>query len=240
MCKRLKQLLFNKLPWENITVPERQNKDLLLSTGGTKEAHQVMLACAFRHDKYWHLHSHDRRGIEEETPYAEKIIITFIGYRYLFMLHSNKSKKLSLFIILLSCFHILNAQTKGKDCTQFIMIDAIGKGMRLELSPDTVTLSEGEAYYLRILLKSCKGAMYMERYSKSTGNIVFSGSYMDAVKLDTVDAWAVDPATGIRSGPRAATHYEPIRTGLWRYYNSRGLLRKEEEYVNGKMMATGK
>lgn len=171
--------------------------------------------------------------MEQETTYIEKIILTFIGYRYSFMLHSNKSKKLSLLIILLSCFHILNAQTKGKDCAQFIMIDAIGKGMRLELSPDTVTLSEGGAYYLRILLKSCKGAMYIERYSKSTGHIVFSGNYMDAVKLDTVEAWAVDPATGIRSGPRRDTQYKPIRTGLWRYYNSRGVLRKEEEYVNG-------
>ncbi|MGO4291810.1 hypothetical protein [Chitinophaga sp. RAB17] len=157
------------------------------------------------------------------------------------MQHPYKSKKLSLFIVLLSCFHILNAQTKDKDCAQFIMIDAIGSGMRLALSPDTVTISEGEAYYLRILLKSCKGAMYIERYSKSTGNIVFSGNYMDAVKLDTVDAWAVDPVTGIRSPrPKKGMQYFPLRTGLWKYYNNKGTLRKVEEYVNGKIVATGK
>lgn len=93
----------------------------------------------------------------------------------------------------------------------------------LDISPDTLTIKESEIYYLRMYLKSCKGAMYIERHSLSNNNIIFSGNYIDAIKLDTVEAWAVKPMTGVRS-PRLATNYKPLRTGIWKYYNRKGEL----------------
>lgn len=153
------------------------------------------------------------------------------------MIDQRRFKRLLIFIWLCSA-NALSAQVKIQDCPQYIFIDAVGSAMRLESNPDTVVIKESEVYYLKLLLKSCKGAMYIERHLRSNNNIVFSGNYMDAPKLDTVDAWAVDLMTGNRS-PYKATHYKPLRTGVWKFYNDKGELLKEEEYVGGKLISSG-
>lgn len=154
------------------------------------------------------------------------------------MLSCGNYKRILTFILF--CYaNVLNAQVKIKPCEHFIYLDAIKRGMNLESSPDTVTIKEGEVYYLRLLLKSCKGAMYLERHLISNDNIVFSGNYIDAVKLDTVLGWAVDPMTGNRT-PHTSTHYRPLRTGVWKYYNDKGELLKVEEYASGKLVASEK
>ncbi|MBC9932645.1 hypothetical protein [Chitinophaga qingshengii] len=169
-------------------------------------------------------------------------VFLFIPETFSMQIHSlvcSTLKQIWLFGIFFCCMNHLNAQIPIKSCKTFIYIDALKSAMSLELSPDTVTISEGEAFYLRMFLKSCKGAMYFERYSKSSNKIVFSGNYQDAVKLDTVDAWAVDPMTGIRT-PRKATHYRPSRAGIWKYYDDKGELLKEEEYRAGQLLMSKK
>jgi hypothetical protein len=137
---------------------------------------------------------------------------------------------------LIHCANALKAQTKGELCRVPIFIDAIKSGIPyLELSSDTVVIRESKDSFLRIFLKSCKGAMYLERFLSSNNSRVFTGAYVDAVKLDTVHGWAVDPMTGNRS-PRTSTRYRPLRTGVWRYYNDKGQLLKEEEYINGELV----
>jgi len=156
------------------------------------------------------------------------------------ILNYSKLNRVFVFFILLCCANTLKAQPKVKLCKTSIFIDATDSVFPyLEESSDTITIRESEVYYLRMLLKSCKGAMYLERHLLSSGITVFSGNYMDAVKLDTVQAWAVDPMTGNRS-PRTATHYKPLRIGIWRYYNEQGELMKEEKYENGSLIATEK
>ncbi|MGF6846848.1 hypothetical protein QFZ51_002083 [Chitinophaga sp. W3I9] len=152
----------------------------------------------------------------------------------------SKLNSVLVFFILLCCVNTLKAQSKVKLCKAPIFVDAIKSGFpHLEESPDTITIREGETYYLRMLLKSCKGAMYLERHLLSNGILVFSGNYLDAVKLDTVQAWAVDPVTGNRT-PRTATHYKPLRTGTWKYYDEKGELLKEEKYENGNLIIDNK
>lgn len=156
------------------------------------------------------------------------------------ILDYSKLNRVLVFFILLCCVNTLKAQSKGKLCKVSIFVDAIKSGLpHLEESSDTITIKESEVYSLRMLLKSCKGAMYLERHLLSNGNMIFSGNYMDAVKLDTVQAWAVDPMTGNRK-PRTATYYRPLRTGIWKYYNEKGELLKEEEYENGSLIVTKK
>ncbi|TWF41701.1 hypothetical protein FHW36_103505 [Chitinophaga polysaccharea] len=147
-----------------------------------------------------------------------------------------------MFILFTGLAYRSNAQHKTSDdvCKVSIYIDAIKTGIPyLDKSSDTMTIKEGETYYLRMLLISCKGKMYFERHRVSNGSMVFSGRYTDAVKLDTVHGWAVNPVTGKRHRD-TSTWYQPIRTGIWKYYNKEGMLLKEEEYVNGKLIRSGK
>ncbi|GAA3952473.1 hypothetical protein GO495_21585 [Chitinophaga oryziterrae] len=145
-------------------------------------------------------------------------------------------KILLVFALMFGFINCTVAQTKVNLCRSYIFLDVLQRGLLLKEEPDTITRKESEIYYLRVLLKSCKGSMYIERRLVSNDNIVFSGSYMDAVKLDTVHGWAVDPATGVRSRS-TSTQFSPLRTGVWKYYNDKGGLLKEEEYANGKLVA---
>ncbi|MFB6455596.1 hypothetical protein ACE38W_10030 [Chitinophaga sp. Hz27] len=139
-------------------------------------------------------------------------------------------------IVLVFSFQTLIAQSKV-GCRHNIFIDAIGRGAYLKLDHDTAIVRESEAFYLKVLLFSCKGEMYFERYHKSNNKIVLSGYYADAIKLDTITGWAIDPITGKRS-EQTDVQYKPLRTGVWKYYNNIGQLLKKEEYTQGKVMSS--
>lgn len=62
--------------------------------------------------------------------------------------------------------------------------------------------------------------------------IVFSGNYTDAIKLDTVHGWSVDPATGLRSR-RTSIKYSPLRNGIRKFYDEAGVMIREEQYEDG-------
>ena len=130
----------------------------------------------------------------------------------------------------------VNGQSKVIKCEHYIYVDAIGRGMRLNVSGDTLRRPESELYYLRLFVKSCNGAMYIERRLVSGDKLVFAGFYQDAIKLDSVHGIAIDPITGNKR-TIISTQYRPLRTGKWKFYNeTNGLLAKEEEYKDGKLI----
>ncbi len=107
--------------------------------------------------------------------------------------------------------------------------------MYLSVTPDTVMAEETAVYHLRILLKNCEGEMYIERRLLSNNNLVLSGHYKAAEKLDTVQIMSMDPLTGKRT-LREIGIFKPHKDGTWRYFDadSKALI-KQEEYESGKL-----
>ncbi|WPQ66288.1 hypothetical protein SIO70_15615 [Chitinophaga sancti] len=141
------------------------------------------------------------------------------------------------FLFLFGFVNISMAQTNVKPCSQHILLEEIGSDFKLETSLDTAIIEEGEAYYIKVVVKSCKGAMYLERYRKASEKIVFSGYYQDAIKQDTIDVWATDPVTLDRRLIKRG-EFKPIKTGIWKYYDSHGKLMKIDEYDQGRLLSS--
>lgn len=83
-----------------------------------------------------------------------------------------KMKILSVFALIFGFISCTVAQSKANLCKSYIFIDALQRGILVREEPDTMTRKESEKYYLRVLLKSCKGSMYIERGLVANGNIV--------------------------------------------------------------------
>lgn len=146
-------------------------------------------------------------------------------------------KNLFLFLIFGVTVGSVRAQNAKNLCSQHIFLDEIGSGFLLETSLDTTIIEEGEAFYLKVVVKSCRGAMYIERYKMKSKAIVFSGNYQDAIKEDTVNLWATDPVTLNRRLIKNR-EFKPIKTGTWKYYDNQGKLMKIDEYDQGKLVSS--
>jgi hypothetical protein len=142
-----------------------------------------------------------------------------------------------LFLFLFGFINISFAQTNVQPCSKNILLEELGSDFKLGMSLDTAIIEEGEAYYIKVVVKSCKGAIYLERYRKANKTIVFSGEYRDAIKLDTIDVWAANPVTLDRRLIKRE-EFKPIKNSIWKYYDSQGKLMKIDEYDQGKLVSS--
>jgi hypothetical protein len=143
-----------------------------------------------------------------------------------------------IYIISFLLFISLHAvgQSTPFRCSTYIYLDVDKSASVFESNGDTIKWKENSEYYLRILLKSCKGGMYIERRLNKDDRLIFAGFYEDAVQSDSVVGWGIDPVTGEKKR-QTSQQYRPLRTGVWKFYDQQtGKLKATTVYQHGEVL----
>lgn len=147
-------------------------------------------------------------------------------------MYMNK-KFIILLIILLPVY--ASCQNKA-DCKENICINELGICSVFEMSEDTVVHKNTENAYYRVFLKSCKGTLYVDKKLYQGNQLVFSGSYIETGELKTSKGIELSIVDGSEKEV-IRQYYEPVKDGIWRYWNKDGQLIKEETYQKGKLLS---
>lgn len=100
---------------------------------------------------------------------------------------------------------------------------------------DTVKKVISEEEYYMCYMQDCRGAMKFEAYSR--GVRVIEGNYVNS--LDTLkhcvivdDGHSPDQSQVVK----VETYFQPLKDGVWKYYNEQGKLIKEEAWSKGILL----
>ena len=83
---------------------------------------------------------------------------------------------------------------------------------------------QNHKYYI-INLKSCQGKMSLECYNSQDSALLEKGNYIASLDLLKSYGNGLDIATG-RTTIQVIKYYQPLKDGIWYYYNSNGVTKK--------------
>ena len=95
---------------------------------------------------------------------------------------------------------------------------------------DTLKEKLDDGRELKITLSDCKGQMHLECYKK--GAKVEEGDYTNSLALLKKYVNRIDGITG-RLKIKTVEFYQPLRAGVWLFYDKKGCVIRKEIYVNG-------
>lgn len=95
---------------------------------------------------------------------------------------------------------------------------------------DTVRRNLGNGKEIRIFLLDCKGKMSVECYKANKK--IEQGEYVNSLDLLKKYSYGVSGVTGKR---KISVHeyYQPLRSGEWLFFNSRGAVIDKKNYKDG-------
>ena len=86
--------------------------------------------------------------------------------------------------------------------------------------------------FLKIYLNNCKGNCDVECYNKDSV-IVEKGSYINSLDLLKSYYYALDASQTSKTEIKVISYYQPLRNGVWYFYNDSGRLFLNKIYNNG-------
>lgn len=101
--------------------------------------------------------------------------------------------------------------------------------------PHADTIKKSDAFII-LTIESCKGKAYFEKFSVSDSSLLLSGSYSDSKGLLANHFRSVDVITGEIGSVSYIKFYEVLKDGIWKYYNSKGVIEEKIIYEDGVVM----
>lgn len=84
---------------------------------------------------------------------------------------------------------------------------------------------------LKIKVKDYKGEMHLECFSKDSV-LIEQGNYINSLELLVSYKYIVD-GTSLRQRIGVVKYYEPLRNGVWNFYDSSGIIVLKKKYKEG-------
>ena len=99
---------------------------------------------------------------------------------------------------------------------------------------DTITGTLRDNTSLRINLYSCLGKMHVQVFDSNKVKIE-EGNYINSLDLLKRYSNAISPGNGT-SRIKVYSYYQPLRSGEWQFYNSKGILQMKKTYDEGTII----
>ena len=138
-------------------------------------------------------------------------------------------------------FQIICSAVFGQARTLPLLIDVGGSTELLitfeESTPHTDTIAVIEGYYSVCTLEDSRGAMSVKTYT-TNHVLIREGRYVNSI--DTFKSCVVveDPYNPGTRQVIVERYFHPLKNGLWRYYNVKGKVIREERWSQGILEET--
>ncbi len=134
-------------------------------------------------------------------------------------------------IVGLVSLNLIHCQINKKtECQLYIFIDEFGAYELFQKSDSSYIEYIDSLIYIKIYLHSCLGDMDFKVFENNS--ILVEGTYI--YSGDTLENYfnIIDPNT-LEEKVKKEKYFSPLKNGIWKYYNSKGAIIREEKWEKG-------